>query len=79
VAKTVGRIPIDIRSHARRHCPRAIERLADILESRDEMAVARAASTLLDRGYGKAPQPVTGKDGTDDIRVTIRTILEGKK
>ena len=47
--------------------------------SQDESAVVRAASQLLDRGYGRAPQPITGKDGVDDIRVTIRTILESKK
>jgi hypothetical protein len=35
-----------------------------------------AASALLDRGWGKPPQPHTGEDG--DIRVTVRTIIEGR-
>ena len=35
-----------------------------------------AAQALLDRGWGKPAQPHTGEDG--DIRVTIRTITEGK-
>jgi hypothetical protein len=34
-----------------------------------------AASALLDRGWGKAPQPHSGEDG-GDIRITIRQILE---
>jgi hypothetical protein len=38
-------------------------------------ARAYAASSLLDRGWGKAPQQLTGEDG-GDIRVTIRQIIE---
>jgi hypothetical protein len=34
-----------------------------------------AASILLDRGWGRAPQPHAGEDG-NDIRVTIRQIVE---
>jgi hypothetical protein len=33
-----------------------------------------AASTLLDRGWGKAPVQLTGEDG-GDIRITIRQII----
>jgi hypothetical protein len=35
-----------------------------------------AAQALLDRGWGKAPQPRTGEDDKD-IRITIRQIVEG--
>jgi hypothetical protein len=35
-----------------------------------------AASALLDRGWGKPAQMHVGEDG-GDIKVTIRTILEG--
>ena len=38
----------------------------------------RAIGMLFDRGWGKAAQPVTGAGG-EDIQVTIRTIIEGKK
>ena len=41
-------------------------------------AAWQAAAILLDRGWGKAPQPHTGEDDKD-IRVTIRTIIEGKE
>ena len=37
------------------------------------------ASALLDRGWGKAPQPHAGADGDGDIRITIRQIVEGKE
>jgi hypothetical protein len=37
-----------------------------------------AASALLDRGWGKPPQPHTGEDDKD-IRVAIRTITERKE
>jgi hypothetical protein len=33
---------------------------------------------LLDRGWGRAPQPHAGED-RKDIRVTIRNIVEGKE
>ena len=38
-------------------------------------ARVQAASVLLDRGWGKAPQAHVGEDG-QDIRVTIRKITE---
>jgi len=39
----------------------------------------RASDILLQRGWGRPPQPVTGADGEGDIRITIRNIMEGKK
>ena len=52
--------------------------LAGIASAEDAPPAARvaAAAILLDRGWGKAAQPHTGEDG--DIRVTVRTITEGK-
>lgn len=38
----------------------------------------RASDLLLQRGWGKPVQPVSGEDG-GDIRITIRNILEGGK
>jgi hypothetical protein len=38
-------------------------------------ARVQAANILLDRGWGRPPQAHTGEDG-DDIRVTIRQIVE---
>ena len=38
----------------------------------------QAASILLDRGWGRAPQAHTGEDGEGDIRVTIRHIVRSR-
>lgn len=38
-----------------------------------------AAIVLLDRGWGRAPQPHTGQDGEGAIEITVRHIMEGKK
>jgi len=48
----------------REHAPEAIEKLLDLLRSDDNRAVAFAIQTLLDRGFGKAIQPVDVGDGS---------------
>ena len=74
------KIPPDLRSLARGHTALCIKVLAGVVGQEAVPAAARvsAASALLDRGWGKAPQPHTGEDDKD-IRVTIRTIVEGKE
>lgn len=74
-------IPIEIQSLARVYTRKSIDVLggyvtSDIVEPDIRI---RAIGMLLDRGWGKSPQPVTGKDGTEPIDVIIRTIIEGKK
>ena len=55
----------EIRSLARVHTKRAIKVLAGIMAEPKAPAAARvsAAGLLLDRGWGKAAQPITGEDG----------------
>ena len=62
----------DIRSLARAQTALAIRTLTGVCGSKAAPAAARvsAASALLDRGWGKAPQPHTGEDDKD-IRITI--------
>lgn len=73
------KLPLDVQSLARSYTKLSIETLGGIAaEGESESARVSAAGMLLDRGWGKPNQPVTGKDG-DDIRVVIRTIIEGKK
>lgn len=57
---------------ARAQTALAIRTLTGVCGSKAAPAAARvsAASALLDRGWGKAPQPHTGEDDKD-IRVTI--------
>jgi hypothetical protein len=73
-----GRKPPDIRSMARRYSRSAIKTLATISQDENQPAAARvsAASILLDRGWGKVPQPVAGEDGEGGIEVIIRHLVE---
>ena len=54
----------------------AIRTLTGVCGSKAAPAAARvsAAQALLDRGWGKAPQPHTGEDDKD-IRITSRTTI----
>ena len=69
-------IPADIRSLARGHTELCIKVLAGIVSQEAIPPAARvsAAGILLDRGWGRAPQPHAGEDGKD-IRITIRKMI----
>ncbi len=56
----------EIRSLARSHTKTALNVLVGIMRSEDATAAARvsAANAILDRGWGKATQPVGNDDGT---------------
>jgi hypothetical protein len=53
--------------------------LSSIAKQKTAPAAARthAATALLDRGWGKAIQPVSGEDGKA-IEILVRTIVDGK-
>lgn len=61
----MAKAPIDIRSLARAHTHSAIKVLAGIMNEKECVSAARvaAATALLDRGWGKPVQAVTGEDG----------------
>jgi hypothetical protein len=61
MAKTIT----EIRSLARSHTRTAINVLVRIMRSKDATAAARvtAANAILDRGWGKATQPLESGDG----------------
>jgi hypothetical protein len=60
----VAKAPIEIRSLARTHTESALKVLAGIMNETKCPSAARvaAASALLDRGWGKANQTVSGND-----------------
>lgn len=62
----------EVRDHARKYTREAIETLVEAMR-RGETHSARitAAQVLLDRGWGKAPQAVTGEDGTGPVTITL--------
>jgi hypothetical protein len=70
-----------MRSMARAYTETVITQLGGIATGSDSPAARVAAcAQLLDRGWGRPAQTVEhGGKGTEDIRVTIRTIIEGKK
>ena len=73
------KIPSDLRSLARGHTELCIKVLAGLVSQEAVPPAARvsAAGILLDRGWGRAPQPHIGEDDKD-VRVTIRHITEGR-
>jgi hypothetical protein len=70
-------IPVDIRSLCRAYTAEAIRHLAAIARQPEYPPAARVAActALLDRGWGRPVQAHVGLEG-DDIKVTIRTIME---
>jgi len=62
----------DIRSLARGHTEGALATLASIMHSEEAPPAARvaAANSLLDRGWGKPAQPLTGDEDGPPIRFT---------
>jgi hypothetical protein len=49
-------VVFDIKQAARAHCERAIERLAEHMESDDERVSTMACIAMVERGYGKPEQ-----------------------
>lgn len=73
----MAKAPADLRSLARAHTELGIQTLAGIARnSTSDSARVQAVGLLLDRGWGKAPQPHTGGEDDKDIHVTIRQIIE---
>jgi hypothetical protein len=54
---------VDIAALARKHGPRCIEVAARLLASKDEKMRLAAAVALLDRGWGRPAQAITGENG----------------
>ena len=66
-----------IRALARRHTRAAIKVLAAIMNQSDGPATARvsAAQALLDRGWGKAAQPIGGEVGGPVVLARIERVI----
>jgi hypothetical protein len=68
----------EIRSLARCHTRTALNVLVGVMRSKDATAAARvsAANAILDRGWGKATQPIeTGEDGTLELIHRIERVI----
>src|SRR5258705_1712501 len=66
-----------IKALARRHTRAAIKVLAAIMNQSDGPATARvsAAQALLDRGWGKAAQPIAGEEGGLAVVAKIERVI----
>src|SRR5262245_49551964 len=54
---------------ARQRTRAAIERLTEWMNSEDPKASVSACVALLDRGWGRPPQAVTGEDGEGPVKI----------
>lgn len=71
---TPNKATADIKALAREHTPRAMEELARLAtEAQSEAARVAAIKELLDRGYGKATQPISGDDDAPPVRHALDT------
>ena len=71
-----------IKALARKHSRAAIKTVAAIMNQADGPATARvsAAQALLDRGWGKAAQPIAGEeDGLPVLARIERVIVDAQK
>lgn len=68
----MAKTPTEIRSLARAHTAAAINCLAGIMNKEDAPEAARvsAAEKLLDRGWGKAVQPISGDEDGPPVKIT---------
>jgi len=62
----------DIKALAQKHTPEALHTLVSVMKfSESDAARVSAAKELLDRGYGKSPQPQTGEGGSGPVALAI--------
>ena len=67
-----------LRSKARQYTDTALRVLVDAMTDDEAPHAARvtAAGMVLDRGWGKAAQPLTGEDGEGEITIVIRRLMD---
>jgi hypothetical protein len=64
----------EFREACREHTPQALKTLLKWMKSKDGKAAIAAANSILDRGWGKATQPLSDPDGKKlmpTINITI--------
>jgi hypothetical protein len=76
-SRPTSRAAAEIKALAKKHSKAAIKVLAAIMNQADGPATARvsAAQALLDRGWGKAAQPVAGEDGSVPVLAKIERVI----
>ena len=74
------RIKKDVQALCRQHTEGAVKTLVGIMNQPKAPAAARvaAANSIIDRGWGKAMQPIGG-DSENPIEIIKRVIIDGSK
>jgi hypothetical protein len=77
VVKATSKAAAEIKALAKKHSKAAIKVLAGIMNQADGPATARvsAAQALLDRGWGKATQPLAGEEGGLPVLARIERVI----
>lgn len=72
------KLPLDLRSLARAHTEVCVQTLAGIVREESCPTASRvtAAGLLLERGWGKPAQPLTGENGEGEITIVIRRLVD---
>lgn len=75
-AGTPNKVTADVRAVAQQYGEKALKTLAKIMENEKQPAAARvsAAKEILDRGYGKSPQPFAANPGS--MAEALAAVLE---
>lgn len=74
-------VPKHVRELARSHTEEAIETWVEVMRDKSAPPAARvsAANSVVERGWGKAAQPVTGEDGEGPAELIHRIELVAAK
>ena len=67
---------INLRELARSYTLEAVSVIAGCLKSSDEKVALAASQTMLDRGWGKAAQAITGEDGEGPVKHSLNMTIE---
>lgn len=70
----MAKTPTEIKSLARSHTEAALNTLVGVMNQPEAPAAARvaAANSLLDRGWGKATQPISGDEDGPALSIITR-------
>lgn len=73
-----NKITPEIKTLAQQYGKQAFERIVKLMASPDERVCFSAAQEILNRAYGKSPQPQTGEGGEGPVKLEVAwAVLSG--
>lgn len=63
----------EVKELARKHTKAAVETLVSMLNAENERTRVAAAEAILDRGWGRPAQAVTGDNGEGPVTIVVQT------